>query len=86
LSLSGVVRPGRVRDLLVHHQEDWRSRIAAELRHAADTAEIAHLDVELAAFQIDAVLVAANTALRLGDREAVPRVRHVTEQFLAPPA
>jgi AcrR family transcriptional regulator len=79
-------RPGRVRDVLVRHQQDWRDLIAAELRHAADTAEIADLDVELAAFQIDAVLVAANTALRLDDDEAVQRVRRVTEQFLAPPA
>jgi AcrR family transcriptional regulator len=79
-------RPGRVRDTLVRHQQDWRGLIAAELRHAAKLGEIAELDAELAAFQIDAVLLAANTALRLGDKAAVHRVRRVAGQFLAPPA
>jgi hypothetical protein len=35
------------------------------------------------AFQIDAVLAAANTALRLGDDEAVDKVRRVVDGFLA---
>ena len=81
-------RPGRVRDALFHCQRDWRDLIAAELRHAADAGEIAELDVDLAAFQIDAVLMAANTALRIGDEEAgdvVDKVRRVAEGFLAPP-
>jgi hypothetical protein len=37
------------------------------------------------AFQIDAVLAAANTALRLGDEEAADKVRRVVDGFLAPP-
>ncbi|MET8681172.1 TetR/AcrR family transcriptional regulator [Streptomyces sp. NPDC004647] len=81
-------RPGRVRDALFRCQRDWRDLIAAELRHAADAGEVAELDVDLAAFQIDAVLIAANTALRFGDEEAedvVDKVRRVTEGFLAPP-
>lgn len=77
-------RPGPVRDTLVRHQQNWRGLLAAELRHAADTGEIADLDAELAAFQIDAVLVAANTALRLGDDQVVDRVRRVIGQFLEP--
>ncbi|MEU3403140.1 TetR/AcrR family transcriptional regulator [Streptomyces sp. NPDC006670] len=79
-------RPGPVRDALFRCQHGWRALIAAELRHAADTGEIAQLDAELAAFQLDAVLVAANTALRIGDQEVVDKVRRVTEGFLAPPA
>ncbi|MYV41516.1 TetR/AcrR family transcriptional regulator [Streptomyces sp. SID1328] len=79
-------RPGPVRDALFRCQHGWRTLIAAELRHAADTGEIAQLDADLAAFQLDAVLVAANTALRIGDQEVVDKVRRVTEGFLAPSA
>jgi AcrR family transcriptional regulator len=78
-------RPGQVRDALIRHQRDWRSLIAAELRHAADGGEIAELDTDLAAFQIDAVLIAANSALQLGDGEVVDKVRRVLEGFLVPP-
>jgi hypothetical protein len=71
--------------VLIRHQRDWRGLIAAELRHAADTGGIADLDTDLAAFQIDAVLMAANTGLRLGEVDAVDRVRRVVEGFLTPP-
>jgi AcrR family transcriptional regulator len=75
-------RPGQVRDSLSRHQRNWRGLIAAELRQAADTGQIADLDADLAAFQIDAVLIAANTALRLGDEEAGDKVRRVVDGFL----
>jgi AcrR family transcriptional regulator len=78
-------RPGDVRDTLRGHQRDWRGLLASELRHAADAGEIADLDAELVAFQLDAVLVAANIALRLGDKDVVDKVRRVVEGFLAPP-
>ncbi|MFJ9406655.1 TetR/AcrR family transcriptional regulator [Streptomyces sp. NPDC101393] len=81
-------RPGRVHDALFRCRRDWRDLLAAELRYAADAGEIAELDVDLAAFQIDAVLIAANTALRMGEEEAedvVDKIRRVVEGFLAPP-
>jgi AcrR family transcriptional regulator len=77
-------RPGPVRDALSRQHQDWLSLIAGELRHAAEVGEIAGLDAELAAFQIAAVLMAANTALRLGDQEAVTKVRRVIDELLAP--
>jgi AcrR family transcriptional regulator len=76
-------RPGPVRDALFREQREWTGFIAGELRHAVDAGEIADLDAELAAFQVDAVLCAANTALRLGDDDAVAKVRRVVEGFLA---
>jgi AcrR family transcriptional regulator len=79
-------QPGPVRDALARQQQTWRGLIAAELRHAADTGEIAALDADLVAVQIDAVLTATNTALRLGDKGAVDMVRRVINGFLAPPA
>ncbi len=75
-------RPGQVRDILLGQQRGWRALLAAQLRHAVEAGEIADLDADLAAFQIDAVLMAANTALRLGDKEVVDRVRRVVEGFL----
>jgi len=79
-------RPGPVRDTLMRDQRDWRGLIGRELTHAVDSGEIADLDAELAAFQLDAVLIAANTAFRLGDTHAAEKVRRVLEGFLAPPA
>jgi AcrR family transcriptional regulator len=78
-------RPGRIRDLLLGQQRAWRGLLAGELSHAAELGEIAGLDAELAAFQLDAVLIAANTALRFGDDEVVGMVRRVVEGLLAPP-
>ncbi|WP_286246928.1 TetR family transcriptional regulator C-terminal domain-containing protein [Streptomyces graminofaciens] len=78
-------RPGPVRDALFRCQRGWRDLITAEPSHAVGTGEIAQLDADLTAFQLDAVLLAANTALRLGDEEVVDKVRLVTEGFLVPP-
>lgn len=78
-------RPGPVRDALTRQQRAWRGLIAGELRHAVGTGEIAALDSDLAAFQIDAVLTATNTALRLGDNGAVDLTRRAINGFLAPP-
>jgi AcrR family transcriptional regulator len=77
-------QPGPVRDTLARQQRAWRGLIAAELRHAADTGQIIAFDADLAAFQIDAVLIATNTALRLGDDSAVDMARRVINGFLAP--
>jgi AcrR family transcriptional regulator len=79
-------RPGQVRDALLRQQQTWRHLIATELRHAIEAAEIADLDADLTAFQLDAVLMAANTALRFGDGKVVDNVRRITEALLAPPA
>ncbi|MGA4838013.1 TetR/AcrR family transcriptional regulator [Streptomyces sp. G45] len=78
-------RPGPVHDALFGHHQEWLALLARELRHAVDTGEIAALDTDLAAFQIDAVLTAANIALRLGDTGAVDKARRVVEGLLTPP-
>ena len=75
-------RPGPVREVLARQQQSWRDLIASELRYAVDAGEIAELDTELTAFQLDAVLKAANTAMRLGDADAAENVRRVLDGFL----
>jgi AcrR family transcriptional regulator len=72
-------RPGPVRDILAGQQREWRGLIADELGHAGEPPP----DADLIAFQIDAVLTATNTALRLGDDGAVDRARRAVDRILA---
>ncbi|KOX05334.1 TetR/AcrR family transcriptional regulator [Streptomyces sp. NRRL B-3648] len=78
-------RPGPVRDALLRHQREWLDTLGGELRHAVASHQIAALDVDLALFQLDAVLCAANTALRLGDEDAVAKVRRTVDALLGTP-
>jgi AcrR family transcriptional regulator len=78
-------RPGRVRDRLASQQRAWRGLLADELERGAENGDIVIRDPNRTAFQIDAVLIAANNALRLGDNGAVDTVRHVIDGLLAPP-
>jgi AcrR family transcriptional regulator len=78
-------RPGPVRDALFRDQQDWLDLLTGELRHAADTGQVPGLDPDLTAFQLDAVLCATNTALRVGDADAVPRLRRALTTLLGTP-
>ncbi|MEU5878456.1 TetR/AcrR family transcriptional regulator [Spirillospora sp. NPDC047279] len=69
-------RPGPVRDALVGQHEAWLALLSGEFGHVTGAPD-------LAAFQLDAVLMAANTALRLGDRAVVPKI-HQTLSLLLP--
>ncbi|WP_051022210.1 TetR/AcrR family transcriptional regulator [Nocardia pneumoniae] len=77
-------KPGPVRDALLRDQRAWVRLLERELRAAVSAGEIAELDTELAAFQIDAVLCATNTAFRIGDPGAAERARRIIEGFLQP--
>ncbi len=77
-------RPGAVRNALFQQQQEWLETIEKELRHAVVNSEVREIDVDLAVFQIDAVLCAANTAMRLGDENAANKVRRVVESLLEP--
>ncbi|MGW9208977.1 TetR/AcrR family transcriptional regulator [Embleya sp. NPDC055664] len=79
-------RPGPIRDELLQHHRGWLALLAGEVRQAVEAGEIVDPDADLAAFQIDAVLTAANTALRLGDADAPGRVRRIVDTLLVPPA
>lgn len=77
-------RPGPVRDALLRQQTAWVQSLATEFRRAVDVGEIAATDPEFAAFQTNAVLTAANIALRLGDDGGVTMARRVLDSLLAP--
>jgi AcrR family transcriptional regulator len=78
-------KPGAIRDALFRHQREWLETIEKELRTAAESQEIAELDIDLAVFQIDSALCAANTALRLGDEDVIAMVRRTVENLLKSP-
>ncbi|MES9536150.1 TetR/AcrR family transcriptional regulator [Actinomadura sp. NPDC000600] len=77
-------RPGPVRDALAHQRRQWLALLEREMRDAMEAGEIGPLDPDLAAFQVDAVLNAANTALRLGDQGATGKARRTIEGLLTP--
>ncbi|MGX1777869.1 TetR/AcrR family transcriptional regulator [Nocardia brasiliensis] len=78
-------RPGPILDALLRDRHAWVRVLEHELRRAMAAREIAELDVELAAFQIDSVLCATNTALRVGDTAAMRRARRIVDGFLTAP-
>lgn len=78
-------RPGPVRDALAQDQRSWLGLIAGQFRAAITAREIPELDAELAAFQVDALLSAANTALRMGDDKAMNKACRIADQMLTPP-
>ncbi|MEU3842714.1 TetR/AcrR family transcriptional regulator [Streptomyces sp. NPDC028635] len=75
-------KPGSIRDALLRHQREWLDTLGEELRTAVASHQIAELDVDLAVFQIDSVLCAANTALRLGDDDVIAKVRRTVDGLL----
>ena len=74
--------PGPLRDLVADAQRAWVARLSTELKHAVKQGAIVNPDPELAAFQIDAVLRSANTALRLGEPAVTRKVWRVVDSFL----
>lgn len=77
-------KPGPIRDALLRHQREWLAALGTELRAAVASHQVPELDVDLAVFQLDSVLCAANTALRLGDADAVAKVRRTVDHLLTP--
>lgn len=75
-------KPGPISDALFGQEKEWLALLASELRHASNAGEIAEMDCELVAFQLDAVLLATNTALRRGDPKAIDRLRRIVDGFL----
>lgn len=77
-------RPGTIRDTLLQQQHQWLQIITQQLERAVVAGQIADIDIDVAVFQINAVLNAANIALRLGDTDSVRKVHRVIDQILSP--
>ncbi|MGW0180624.1 TetR/AcrR family transcriptional regulator [Nocardia sp. NPDC003345] len=76
--------PGPIRDLLEHQHRAWLNTLTGRLEVIAADGRLRCEDAELAAFQIDAALNAANIALRLGDSGSVAQVRRIAGGLLRP--
>jgi AcrR family transcriptional regulator len=75
-------RPGPVRDALQRQHQTWLALLAEQVRHAVNSGEMTNVDAKLAAFQIDAILSAANTAFRLGESRVAAKVRRSIRTIL----
>jgi AcrR family transcriptional regulator len=77
-------RPGPIHDALFRHRRAWRDTLAGEVRNAINAVELTRRDAEATAFQIEAVLLATNTALRAGEPETVHWARQAIDALLVP--
>jgi AcrR family transcriptional regulator len=77
-------RPGAIRDTLLHQHHEWLDILARQLERAVAAKQVADIEIDVAVFQINAVLNAANIALRLGDTDSLHKVHRVIDQLLSP--
>ncbi|MFE2995270.1 TetR/AcrR family transcriptional regulator [Nocardia sp. NPDC059246] len=75
-------RPGPVRDALAADRDDWFTVLEKEIGRAQEQGYLAGLDPHAVAFQLDAVVAAANTAARMGDDTALPTARAIIDGLL----
>ncbi|WP_433560374.1 TetR/AcrR family transcriptional regulator [Nocardia sp. CA-151230] len=75
-------RPGPVRDALAADRDDWFAVLEKEIGRAQEQGYLAGLDPHAVAFQLDAVVAAANTAARMGDGTALHTARAIIDGLL----
>ncbi|MFQ6330445.1 TetR/AcrR family transcriptional regulator [Nocardia sp. CWNU-33] len=76
--------PGQIRDALLQQRRAWLDTLARQLERAAADRQLLETDIDLAVFQIDAMLNATNIALRLGDSDSIRKMRQVIDGLLLP--
>ncbi|MGV9636761.1 TetR/AcrR family transcriptional regulator [Nocardia rhamnosiphila] len=77
-------RPGPIRDALRRQHHGWLHTLARDFELAATARGLGAGDTDLVVFQIDAVLNAANIALRFGEPNSVEKVHRVVDGLLGP--
>ncbi|MBH0777222.1 TetR/AcrR family transcriptional regulator [Nocardia bovistercoris] len=75
-------RPGPVRDALAADLEEWQAFLAVEIGKAQALGLAAPGDPAILAFEVDAVVSAANTASQLGASAKVGTARAIVERIL----
>jgi AcrR family transcriptional regulator len=71
-------QPGPVRDALAQGRRSWLATLAREVAHAQDAGQLTGLPADLVAFEIEAILAAANIAANLfDDPDALTTARHI---------
>ncbi|MEU4842977.1 TetR/AcrR family transcriptional regulator [Nocardia testacea] len=75
-------RPGPVRDAVAADHADWMTFLAGEIGKAQESGELTGRDAAALAFEIDAIVGAANTARQLGDNDRVLTARRILADLL----
>jgi AcrR family transcriptional regulator len=75
-------RPGPVRDAVAAGHQDWMTFLAGEIRKAQELGELTGRNAAALAFEIDAIVGAANVARQLGDDERVLIARRIVADLL----
>ncbi|WP_067821614.1 TetR/AcrR family transcriptional regulator [Nocardia inohanensis] len=75
-------RPGPVRDALAADHRDWLAVLEKEIRRAQDQGLLPGQQPHALAFQLDALVSAANTASQMGDQSAIPTARGIIDALL----
>jgi AcrR family transcriptional regulator len=78
-------RPGPVRDALAADRDDWFAVLEKEIRRAQEQGALPGLDPHTLAFQLDAIMTAANSAARLGDPAGIPTARAIVTALIGTP-
>ncbi|WP_167473304.1 TetR/AcrR family transcriptional regulator [Nocardia arthritidis] len=75
-------RPGPVRDVIAEDHRDWLTLLAKEIRRAQEQGRLGARDADMIAFELDAVVSAANTARQMGDEPGVATARAIIDRLL----
>jgi len=79
-------RRGTVRDVLAADHAEWLALLDKQIRYAAEAGDLPGRDPDTLAFEIAAVVTAANTARQLGDDAGVAIARTIIARRLGDPA
>ncbi|MFI9505184.1 TetR/AcrR family transcriptional regulator [Nocardia sp. NPDC052566] len=75
-------RPGPVRDAIAEDQRDWLALLAKEIGRAQEQGHLGERGAEVIAFELEAVLNAANTARQLGNDQGLAMARRIVDDLL----
>lgn len=75
-------KPGPVRDIIAEDHADWLTFLAKQIGHAQDEGHLNGRTSDAVAFELDALLSAANSARQMGDDRGVTTARAIVEGLL----
>ncbi|MGV9711627.1 TetR/AcrR family transcriptional regulator [Gordonia sp. NPDC003424] len=75
-------RTGPVRDAIEADRREWLALLEKEIARAQEGGDLAGRDPHALAFELDAVVAAANTGARIGDETALPTARTIIDGLL----
>ncbi|MFF2087041.1 TetR/AcrR family transcriptional regulator [Nocardia sp. NPDC058176] len=76
-------KTGPVRDAVVADHAEWLGFLAAELTKARELGALSGVDPDLLAFELDAIVSAANIARQTGDPSRVDAARMIAARLLS---